>query len=355
MKIKLGIIGCGRITEKHCQTINQIDDIEVVALSDLSDERMKIIKGLLQQDELKKIVLYKDYEKLLSHSEIDLVLIATSSGFHCEMAEKALKSNKHVLVEKPLTLSLMETKYLTKLAHKQNRKLFVCYQLRYRKLMLAVKDCIEQGLLGKVFYGVGSIQITRPQQYYQQASWRGSWQNDGGMLINQGIHVIDLLLWLIGDLERVYGELMRVNEQKETEDIALALLNFKNGAKGLIEANTVSLPDNVGYSIKLFAEKGTIIIRGKQLDHIERFEIQGKQKVDLDTFLNDRSEHIRMYEAYLKEIQTGNEPVIVDGAESEKALEAIYAIYQSALNKTEVQLPLHNFSSKEMTAWEKER
>ncbi|KGA97305.1 hypothetical protein AJ85_16635 [Alkalihalobacillus alcalophilus ATCC 27647 = CGMCC 1.3604] len=349
--MKLGIIGCGRITEKHCQTIDQLKELTVVALSDLSSERMNLIRSHLKNTS-NLILMHKKYEEMLSNQNIDLVLIATSSGFHAEIAEKALKAGKHVLVEKPLTLSLKETSDLTELAKKRGCYLFVCYQLRFLTSMLKIKEVLKQGLLGEIIYGVGTIEINRSKDYYEQAAWRGTWKHDGGMLINQGIHMVDLLTWFMGDLESVQGEIKRVHEYKETEDVAIGILKFKNGSTGVIEANSIALPNNRGYSLKLFAEKGTVVIRGQKLDEVERFIINGHEEVPIEGLDHDGLEQVRMYKACLDCIAGRKSEFVADGEESIRALETIFALYRSALNQEVVQLPLEDFQTGEMSAWE---
>ncbi|WP_047980768.1 Gfo/Idh/MocA family protein [Ornithinibacillus contaminans] len=352
---KIGIIGCGRMAEKHIETIQQLDDITIIALSDISTDRMGHVHNLISSNAA-AISMHTNYEEMLKLDSIDIILITTTSGLHAEIAEKALRARKHVIVEKPLTLSLEEARKLTALANQVGRHLFVCYQLRYRKLMLKIKELIDSELLGTVHYGIVTMAINRSQAYFDQASWRGTWEHDGGMLINQGIHFVDLLVWYLGDLENIYGEITRVNNQKQTEDIALGLLTFKNGAKGLIEANIITLPENFGYSIRLFAEKGTIIISGKQLDQIERFEISGQTYSDqeLDDLKNDRMEHLTMYQEIITKIKGNEQGFPVDGQESEKALEAIFALYASVLQKKKVSLPLSSFSSGLMKQWNNE-
>lgn len=174
------------------------------------------------------------------------------------------------------------------------------------------------------------------------------------MLVKEGIHLIDLLLWFMGDLESVYGELQKVGRfherVHEIEDTALALLSFKNGSKGIVEANALASPAYSGSFIRLFAEKGTIIVGGKQLDHIECFDVKGIRVQDsvLRLWEQDRGEWLRMYEAYFPKIQETAQPEVVDSVEADKALEAIFAIYQSGSEGRKISLPLKDFDIKWM-------
>lgn len=352
MKLGIGIIGCGRITEKHAATLSRLGSARVVAISDISVERMEIIHRQLTEagHTASEVAMYPDYADLLVHPEVKVIVIATSSGHHADMAGDALIAGKHVIIEKPLALTLEDSRLLSKLASKRGLNLLVCHQMRYRLPMMRIKNYIDSGLLGELYYGVASIEISRSPEYFRQAAWRGTWDQDGGMLLNQGIHLIDLLLWFLGDVEGAYGELQKVQEGKEIEDVALAVLSFRNGTKGLIEANTITRPGNFGYSIRLFAEKGTLIISGTQLERIERFDVNGVQVAaeDLRQLEADRDEQLRMYEAYLDRICNGTEGMVVDAAEAGRSIEAIFAIYCSALEGRRVTLPLAEFSSENM-------
>ncbi|MFP3886602.1 Gfo/Idh/MocA family oxidoreductase [Priestia filamentosa] len=350
--VHVGIIGCGRIAEKHIASISQFEEITVVAISDLSTERMEAIKAMLTNPT--QVKTYHQYEDLLLNDEIDLIVIATSSGSHASIVKKALSVKKHVLVEKPLSLSLHESRQLTAFASQQNCHLLVCHQLRYRKLMMQIKKMIENGKLGKIYYGKATMEIYRVPSYFEQAPWRGTWKDDGGMLINQGIHIIDLLLWFLGDVSSIYGDMMKVHPQKETEDVSVAMLRFKSGAKGLIEGNIITYPRNYGYSLRLFAENGTVILSGNQLDQIDWFEIEDLKedlRQNLLELQDDRLEHVRMYEAIVCKITGGEPELLVDGKEAEKALETVFAFYSSVLYKKEISLPLSSFSTTIMEKW----
>lgn len=350
--VGIGIIGCGRITEKHIATLSRLATAQVVALSDVSQDRMNVAYRQLRTaaPHNGEAAMYTDYELLLEHPEVDVVVITAANGQHADIAGQALLAGKHVIVEKPLALSLEDSRLLTQLARRLKLKLLVCHQMRYRLFMQRIRDYIRDGLLGKIHYGVASLAITRSPYTNLGARGNGTWEQDGGMLLNEGIHLVDLLLWYMGDLDSVYGELQKVQEGKEMEDIALAIFSFKNGAKGLIEANTITSPAHYGYSIRLFAEKGTVIVGGSQLDRIERFEVNGIQVQDavLRLWEEDRDEQLRMYEAYIRQIQGISQPMIVDATEADRALEAIFAVYKSSVEGRKVTLPLSNFDIQSM-------
>lgn len=346
--MKIGIIGCGRITGKHIESLNRISEVEITGLSDLSIERMKQALSQISSNSDSQPKLFVDYNDLLE-SDCELVVIATASGSHAEITEAAILAGKHVLVEKPIALSLIESRTLIKLAQAHGTKLFVCHQLRFRKILQEIKALIDSGVLGKIQLGTASMAIQRSADYYQAASWRGTWDQDGGMLINQGIHLVDLLLWFMGDVQDVTGQLKRVNTQKETEDIALGILRFKNGTTGVIEANAVTWPKNHGYGIKLIADHGTIILEGRNFDLLTRATIKGEPWTgqDVGAWLQQNNDQELMYREVIKNIQ-GQKSNAVTAQEAECALETIFALYQSHKQGHSAVLPLPSFATSDM-------
>ncbi|WP_453990411.1 Gfo/Idh/MocA family protein [Bacillus nitroreducens] len=350
--IRFGLIGCGYISKKHVQSLAQHKDAVLMAVSDLNESRMDAARELYQtlSGKMEQINYYKDYEKMLRDQDIDVVIICSFSGLHAEMAKKALQSNKHVILEKPMALSIEESNELITLANQQNKQLMICHQLRFQPLMQKIKKVIKEGKLGEIYLGVASFRINRSSEYYTSASWRGKWDSDGGMLINQGIHLIDLLQWYLGEVKSVYGEIGHYSDLKETEDVAIGILDFTTRTKGVIEANIVTQPNNLGYSLSIFGEKGTICIEGPSLNKIGRWHIQGEETDwnELNSLLEDRNEEVYMYENFLDALQSQNESLVVDGIEGKKALEIIFAIYQSQMMRQAVQLPITSFSTSDM-------
>nr|WP_277603141.1 Gfo/Idh/MocA family oxidoreductase [Brevibacillus sp. SYP-B805] len=216
--------------------------------------------------------------------------------------------------------------------------------------MQTIKSYVERGALGDIYLGVVSMRIHRPATYYTEAPWRGSWKEDGGMLLNQGIHMIDLLQWFLGDVKTVYGDVAKGPLAKETEDVALGLLTFAGGSKGMIEANTVTYPRNLEYAISLFGEKGTIAIGGLQLDQIRRWECQEQWHTaeEIARLAQEKNEHAAMYQDLADAVANRTGGVLVDGREGRKALETIFALYQSAVTSRPVTLPLPDFRTSDM-------
>ncbi|ETI67136.1 Gfo/Idh/MocA family protein [Neobacillus vireti] len=358
MVVRFGLIGCGYISRKHLQAIAGCKDAQLVAISDLHEVRMDGTKKYYQtiSGDLHPIKCHKDYKELLADAQVDAVIIASFSGLHAMMAKDALLSEKHVVLEKPMALSIEEANELIVLAEKQQKELMVCHQLRFRPLMQKIKKLIDEGRMGKPYLGISSIRINRSPSYYSAAAWRGNWASDGGMLINQGIHLVDLLQWFLGDVKTVYGEIVQSSLLKETEDVAVGVINFKNQAKGIIEANIVTKPNNLGYSLTIFCEKGTISIEGPSLNKISRWFIEGEEtnEEELDQLIRDGNEQIYMYEDFIEAVNSEEKHVLIDGTEAKKALEIIFALYQSELSKQVIHFPLTSFSTADMSRKEGE-
>ncbi|MBS4194210.1 Gfo/Idh/MocA family protein [Lederbergia citri] len=353
MVVRFGLIGCGYISNKHLMALSSCTETQLTAVSDLNHERMEEAEKYYQtiSGQENPIKFYKNYKEMLEDENIDAVIIASFSGLHAEMAKASLTANKHVILEKPMALSIKESNELIHIAQKQNKELMICHQLRFMPIMQRIKKLINKGKLGKLFLGVCSIRINRSPEYYSLASWRGKWESDGGMLINQGIHVIDLLQWFLGDVETVYGEIIQhLSQLKETEDVAVGVIRFRNQAKGIIEANIVTNPNNLGYSLSIFGEKGTICIEGPSLNKISRWFIEGEEVniEELNNLINDKNEEIYMYDNFLEAVNFENKHVLIDGKEGKKALELIFALYQSALNDEIVNCPLKAFATSDM-------
>lgn len=349
--IRVGLIGCGFIAKKHLKTLTRFDEMDLISVSDLKQDNMKEVVNLYQKEINRKtvVVCYTDYHDLLKHSKVDLVIISVVSGLHAEIIKKSLSYGKHIIVEKPLALSLKDIDEIQDLLKTFNKKVLVCHQLRYRPLLQKVKTLIQKGYFGEPYFGIVSLRLNRSPDYFLKASWKGTWEKDGGMLINQGIHLIDLLLWFMGDVQSVYGEITTKIKNKETEDVAAGILSFKNEAKGLIEANTITKPNNHGYFLSIFAKKGSICIGGKGFNEIEHAYIEDypRLKEELLQVSEQVDERYLMYQDFLKAMKN-HTPYLMTPSEGKKALETIFALYQSTKSQEPVTLPLTDFSTKDM-------
>lgn len=349
--INVGLIGCGYISKKHIDTITQFNSYQLVAVSDIQTGRME--DTVQHYNENKKeptnISQYKNHKDLLLDPQVDVVIIAVVSGLHAEIAKQALLLDKHVIIEKPLALSLKEANELITLATANQKLILVCHQLRYHPLLREIKSLIDKKVLGELYLGSVDIRINRNETYYTSANWRGTWDLDGGMLINQGIHLVDLLTWYFGDVSSVYGEISTRNTRKATEDIATGIISFVNGAKGVVEANTITKPENLGYYLSIFGEKGSICIGGKKLPTVQHCHVDNQPNIEakLKKLSNTGGEHYLMYENFLNALQD-KEKLFMTGEAGKKSLETIFALYKSHQQKTPIYFPLLNFSTSDM-------
>ena len=356
-KLNYALIGCGRIAINHISAcLNNKDNLELVALCDIKDESAK---ELLKKAGIKnKVKIYKDYNELIKNEKLDLVAIAIKSGAHAKIAIDCLAKGINVIVEKPMALSIKDADLMIKTAEQNKVKLAVCHQNRFNKSIQKLRQVYEKNKFGKLFYGTAHIRWNRNKDYYDQATWRGTWEQDGGALMNQCIHNIDLLTWMLGgEVEQVFAYTDNLNHPYfEAEDLGLALIKFKNGCYGLIEGTVDVFPQNLEETLYLFGEKGTVKVGGKSVNKIETWKFaddSGESENDvLDEFKEDPPNvygfgHTPLYKDMIEAIKNNRKPYI-DGVEGKKALEVVLAIYKSAKEKQAVNLPLMDFSTLDM-------
>ncbi|SHH45134.1 Gfo/Idh/MocA family protein [Thermosipho atlanticus] len=352
--LRIALIGCGRIgTRKHIEALLQNSDkIETVALCDINVERANKCSEIIEKRIGKKPEVEKDYRKILKREDIDAIAIATESGKHYEITMEALTNNKHVLVEKPMALSTKHANEMIKLSKEKNLKLEVCFQNRFNPPIQELRKKVEEGAFGKIHYGVATIRWNRNEEYYKQASWRGTWEEDGGALMNQCTHNIDLLQWMLGGkIEEVYGIIKNFNHPYiEAEDFGGAIIKFKDGKVGIIEGTTSIYPRNLHEKLGIFGEKGTVIIGGLAVNRIEEWKFEGEEGhpfmnlPDPDTVYGFG--HVPLYKDFYEAIEEDRKPYI-SGEDGKKAVEIVLAIYKSALEGKPVKFPFE-FSTYEM-------
>ncbi|WP_027085994.1 Gfo/Idh/MocA family protein [Cohnella panacarvi] len=350
--LALALIGCGAVAAKHVASIAACPGVTLAALCDVSTERMETMSALWRTASAGQgiAIPVADYRRLLADPAIDAVVVATNSGWHARIATEALQSNKHVVLEKPIALSLREADLMIRLADERGLIVQVCHQLRYRPLMLKLKELVDGGALGRILMASAKLRVHRPPSYYQSSPWRGTWEHDGGMLLNQGIHAIDLLLWYLGQPTRAYGEISSRHSEKETEDVAVGILTFPEGAKAMIEANSVTLPDNLEQSLFILGERGTVSIGGQRLDRLERWYVESEPHAEEEAsrLLECRDEHVELYRAFASACRGDQGTVLIPLSEGRRALESVFAIYSSAAEAQALMLPLAAFSTLRM-------
>lgn len=351
MKLRYALIGCGRIAVNHIKAILINKNIDLVALCDIDLQQINILAektGL----SLEGINLYSSHMDLLKEEKLDFVGIATDSGSHAKIAIDCLNKKIHVVVEKPMALSIQDADKMIKIASKNKVKLAVCHQNRFNKVISKLKQTIDKKKMGKINYGVANIRWNRNADYYKQASWRGKWATDGGCLMNQCIHNIDLLLWMmVSQVVEVYGCLRNNNHKyNEGEDLGIAILKFKNGSLGIIEGTVDIYEENWEETLSVFGKNGVVEIGGKSVNKINLWKIK-------DSVVGDNCNetppniygfgHNLLYKDFVLSIKDKREPLI-NGIEGKKALEVILAIYKSHKDGKNVFLPLKSFESTKM-------
>lgn len=355
--LKYALIGCGRIgSSKHVEALIKNSDIlRVLGFCDVVEERAKKCADRISNELGYTPYVYTDYKKMLKELDLDFVAIATESGYHYEIAMEALANNINVLVEKPMALSTEHIDHVINTAKNNNLKLGVCFQNRFNPPIMELRKKVDSGSFGKINYGVASIRWNRDKNYYEQAKWRGTWKLDGGSLMNQCTHNIDLLQWMLGgDVDEVYGVIRNFQHPYiEAEDFGGAIVKFKSGAVGIIEGTSTIYPKNLEETLSIFGEQGTVIIGGLAVNKIKVWQFPDETShpfmnlPDPDTVYGFG--HIPLYRDFYEAIVNDRTPKI-SGEEGRKAVEIVLAIYKSALENKPVKFPF-KFSAEEMINW----
>lgn len=350
--MKYALIGCGRISPNHVVAAIK-NKLDIVAFCDINVENAndKIVKFDLQD---KQIHVYTDYHEMLEKEKPDLVAIATESGKHAQIALDCLDYQCNLIIEKPIALSLRDADAIIEKGRKVGVKVCACHQNRFNKSILEIRKAIDKGRFGKLLYGTAHIRWTRDWNYYSRAKWRGTWKQDGGALMNQCIHDIDLLRWMMGDeIDSVYGMTDRLlHDYIEAEDLGIALIKFKNGSYGIIEGTTNVYPKNLEETLYVFGEKGTVKAGGEAVNIIEEWRFSDYLD-EAEVIKRECSEqppnvygfgHTKLYKNVIGAIEGKNE-LLVDAEAGKRALELVLAIYQSAHTGLPVKFPLKNCST----------
>jgi predicted dehydrogenase len=334
-----GLIGCGRIAKNHLKAITSLANARLTAICDIDAGRLAEANGQHGGR------AYGDYRELLRDQDVEIVNICTPSGLHAKIAIDAMNAGKHVLVEKPMAMSLTEAAAMNAAAAQNGVKLGVVHQNRFNKAIIKVRKALDAGLFGQLTHGAVTVRWHRDKNYYDQASWRGTWAQDGGCLMNQSIHNIDLLQWMMGPVESVFAYTATNARAIEGEDAAVAVLKFTNGAFATIEASTTIFPRNLEETLHIFGTTGTAGVGGVAVNKIEawRFADQDETVVLADQDKEPPNVygfgHYGIIQDFVDAVDSGRTPA-VPGEEGAKALEIILAIYHSVKYRQEIRLPL---------------
>lgn len=338
--IRLALVGCGRIAGTHFDAIAKVDGIDVVAVCDVVESRAR------EAGERLGVTWYVDYAKMLREAESDAVVIATPSGLHPAHGIAAARAGKHVICEKPMATSLAGADELVRACDDAGVQLFVIKQNRLNSTIQLLKRALDKGRFGRIYVANTTVWWTRPQEYYEQAPWRGTWEFDGGAILNQASHYVDLMQWLVGPVESVMAKTATLARRIEAEDTGIAVLKFRSGALGSIQVTMLTYPRNLEGSLTILGEKGSAKIGGTAVNKIEHWEFAD---YDDDDKLVERagSAPPNVYgfghEGYYRNVVAalrGESRPDTDGRGGRKSLELILAIYESARTGREVALPL---------------
>jgi UDP-N-acetyl-2-amino-2-deoxyglucuronate dehydrogenase len=332
--MKFAILGCGRISFNHVVAlINNRQDAELVAVCDIVEEKAIERKGQYEDAITNADVkVYTDYKIMLENEDIDVVTIATESGYHAKHAIDCINAGTHVLIEKPFALSIEDADRIIALAKEKNKKVCVSHQNRFNPPIQKLRRAIEEGRFGRIINGTARILWTRDNNYYKQAPWRGTKELDGGTLMNQCIHNIDLLQWMMGsDIERIHSERDTFLRDIEMEDFGAILIRFKNGSIGIVEGSACVYPKNLEETLSIFGEKGTVVIGGLAVNEIKTWQFADERDYDVDHGSAEIDNvygkgHTPLYKDFIDAINNNTEPLI-NGEEGKKAMEIIIKAY----------------------------
>lgn len=339
--LRVALLGCGRIAKRHAELLGRgmIAHTALAAVCDLDIQKSR------DYGDRFRVPSYTDMDAMMKREAIDVVAILTPSGLHAEHVLRLAPYGKHLIVEKPMALTLEDADAMIAACDRHGCKLFVVKQNRFNVPVVKLRQALEANRFGKLVMGTVRVRWCRRQEYYDQDAWRGTWAMDGGVLTNQASHHIDLLQWMMGDVESVMAMSRTALVDIETEDTAVAILRFRNGALGAIEATTATRPQDLEGSLSVLGETGSVEIGGFAVNQMkiwnfddplpEDHEVLAKYSVNPPNVYGYG--HQAYYEHVIHSIQN-NTQQLVDGLEGRRSLELINAIYESIETGREVRL-----------------
>ena len=339
--IRIALLGCGRISKNHIDSIKTLETeglATLVATCDILPDRGDSAAASFGPD----CVPYTDYAEMLAKEDIDLVSICSPSGLHPEHVIQAAKAGKHALSEKPAGIKVADVDRAIHACDEAGVKYFVVKQNRFNRTIQLLKQALDAGRFGHIYMVTSNVFWTRPQDYYDMAPWRGTWALDGGCLCNQAAHYVDLVQWMGGAVESVQAFSATLGRRIEAEDTIVVNLRFRSGALGSINVTVLTYPKNLEGSITVMGDKGTVRIGGVALNKIEQWQFEDSHPMD-EEVANISYEtgsvygfgHLDFYRHCLDVLDNGAEK-LVSGREGRKTVEIIEAAYQSALSGGQV-------------------
>lgn len=358
-KLRVAVIGCGIVSIKHLRAIIKLEDrFELVALADSNPSAPGALLKSLKIDDAKsakifpKLKLFTDYIEMLETLHPDVVAITVPSGLHFQMAKRCLESGSHVLLEKPMTMKVSEAKELVDIARSTDRRIAMGHIYRYIPLVADIQNDLATGVFGTITHGSVIVRWGHDQKYYDQAAWRGTWQFDGGALMNQSIHAIDLMYWLMNDAPiSVSGVIARRSRDIEAEDLGMAVFEMRNGALCQIEGTTATSPKDHEARFFVNAEKGQVRValrKGRPALEIRnaagrnmtmRYLVRALKRYGNSFLTRATNPHYGIYDDLSGAIRDGRNP-IADAASGYQSVQAVLGIYASAKLEQKIALPL---------------
>jgi len=337
---KLALVGCGRISKNHFEALRKVAGLTLTAVCDIVPERAQ---GAAEQED---VACFTSYEEMLEQADCDIVSVCTPSGLHAAHGVMAARAGKHVISEKPMAISLGQADELVKACDDAGVFLFVVKQNRLNPPIQLLRRAIDKGRFGRIFLANTTVRWQRPQDYYDAAPWRGTWEFDGGAIMNQASHYVDLIQWLVGPVESVMAKTATQARRIEAEDSGVALLKFRSGALGVIEVNVLTYPRNLEGSITILGEKGSVKIGGTAVNRVEHWafaDYDDDDKLVESASTNPPNVYGFGHEGYYRNVLSvlrGEAQPQTDGRAGRKSLELILGIYESAKVGREVPIPL---------------
>jgi len=342
--LNIALVGCGRIAKRHSELLGhgQIEGARLAAVCDIVTEKAEKIGKQFS------VPYFTDMHLMMQQGGIDVVVVLTESGKHGEHVVALAPYKKHLLVEKPMALSLVDADSMIRACDEAGIKLFVIKQNRFNVPVVKLREALDTNRFGKLVMGTVRVRWCRPQSYYDQDAWRGTWAMDGGVLTNQASHHVDLLEWMMGSVDSVFAKSRTALVNIEAEDTAVVVLRFSNGALGIIEATTATRPKDLEGSLSILGEGGTVEIAGFAVNKMKTWDfvdpIPGDEKIIEEFSVNPLDVYGYGHNAYythMVDCIQNNKKHLIDGFEGRKSLELISAIYESIETGKEVSLRFH--------------
>lgn len=339
--LNFALVGCGRIAQRHAELLGQMQvaGARLAAVCDIVEQRAAAFGARYH------VPAFTRMHEMMQSVPVDVVVVLTESGLHGRHVVELARHGKHIVVEKPMALTLSDADQMIRVCDAMRVKLFVVKQNRFNVPVVKLRSALERGRFGKLVLGTVRVRWCRTQQYYDQDAWRGTWAMDGGVLTNQASHHVDLLEWMMGDVESVFAMSRTALAAIEVEDTAVVTLRFASGALGVIEATTAARPKDLEGSISILGEKGTVEIAGFAVNEMKTWNFLEPMPEDEEVLsrysVNPPNVygfgHLAYYE-HVVDCILNDRQALVDGLEGRRSLELITAIYESIESGQEVAL-----------------